>query len=95
MIDVSLLGAFYLWARGRSLLLLILKCLSPGLVTHIRITYGLLFGHWSHKHKLVCVEKFRMVPKVRLHIFACEKRKNSWLLLAMKRTRIYSFSAVL
>jgi hypothetical protein len=28
--------------------------LSPGLLTHMRIAYGLLFGHWSHKYKLVC-----------------------------------------
>jgi len=44
MVDnVSLLGAFYLWARRRSVLLLILNCLSPGLLTHIPIAYGLLF----------------------------------------------------
>jgi len=55
MIDiVSLLSAFYLWAKRQSLLLLILNCLSTGFLRHIHITYGLLFGHWSHKHKLVC-----------------------------------------
>jgi len=45
MVDnVSLLSAFYQWARRRSLLLLILNCLSPGLLTH---SYSIWSIVWS------------------------------------------------
>ena len=63
---VSFLIAFCLWAKRWSLLLLILNCLSTGLVTHIRIAYCLLFGHWSHKHRW-CVNYFKSL-KVGPHV---------------------------